>query len=87
MSKVIAIVGFGPGTATAVAQKFGAEGLSVALVARNEERLAAGVSALRAAGVTAFGFPADAGDPASIQAAIKNIRSQMGSVTVLHWNA
>ncbi|MBV8149744.1 MAG: short-chain dehydrogenase, partial [Candidatus Eremiobacteraeota bacterium] len=41
MPKVIAIVGFGPGTATAVAQKFGAEGFSIALIGRNEERLAA----------------------------------------------
>jgi NAD(P)-dependent dehydrogenase (short-subunit alcohol dehydrogenase family) len=75
MSKIIAIVGFGPGTSIAVAQKFGAEGFSLALVGRNEERLAASVSALRAGGATAFGFPADAGDPASIRAAIVNIRS------------
>jgi len=87
MSRVIVTVGFGPGTATAVAERFGAEGFSVALVARNQERLATGVSALRARGITAFGFPADAGDPISIRAAIKSIRSQMGPITVLHWNA
>ncbi len=87
MSRVIATVGFGPGTATAVAERFGAEGFSVALVARNEERLAAGVSALRARGITAVGVPADAGDPMSIRAAIKSIRSQLGPITVLHWNA
>jgi NAD(P)-dependent dehydrogenase (short-subunit alcohol dehydrogenase family) len=87
MPRVIVIVGFGPGTATAVAQRFGAEGFSIALVARNEERLAAGVSTLRAAGITAFAFPADASDPTSIRSAIKNIRSQTGPITVLHWNA
>jgi NAD(P)-dependent dehydrogenase (short-subunit alcohol dehydrogenase family) len=70
-----------------MAERFGAEGFSVALIARNEERLAAGVSTLRAGGITAFAFPADAGDPTSIRAAIKSIRSQMGSITVLHWNA
>ena len=42
MSKTIVVVGFGPGISTAVADKFGAEGFSVALVARNEARLAAG---------------------------------------------
>jgi NAD(P)-dependent dehydrogenase (short-subunit alcohol dehydrogenase family) len=34
MSKTIVVVGFGPGVSTAVAEKFGAEGFSVALVAR-----------------------------------------------------
>jgi NAD(P)-dependent dehydrogenase (short-subunit alcohol dehydrogenase family) len=87
MLKVIVIMGFGPGTATAVADRFGAEGFSVALVARNEERLAAGVSALNARGITAFGFRADAADPASIRAGLRSIRSQMGPISVLHWNA
>jgi len=43
MSKSTVIVGFGPGISTAVAGKFGAEGFSVALVARSPERLDAGV--------------------------------------------
>ena len=64
MSETIMIVGFGPGTATAVAERFGAEGFSVALVGRNEDRLRAGVAALNAKGIEAFAFPSDAGDPA-----------------------
>lgn len=87
MSKVIVIVGFGPGTATAMAERFAAEGFSVALIARNEEHLAAGVAALTSRGATVFGFPADASDPSSIQAVIRSVRSQMGPITVLHWNA
>lgn len=87
MSKVIVIVGFGPGTATSVAEKFGGEGFSVALVARNDERLAAGVSALSARRIAAVGFQADAADPTSIQTALKNIRAQMGPIAILHWNA
>ena len=42
-NKSIVIVGYGPGTATAVAERFGKEGFAVALVGRNEERLAEGV--------------------------------------------
>ena len=87
MSKIIVIVGFGPGTATSVAEKFGAEGFSLALVARSDERLVGSVSALSARGVTAFGFQADAADPASIRTVLKKIRSEMGHITVLHWNA
>ncbi len=86
MSKLIAIVGFGPGTATSVAERFVKEGFSVAIVGRDEGRLAAGVAALRAGGATASGFPANAGDPESIRAAIRDIRSQMGPIDVLQWN-
>ncbi len=87
MSKTIVIVGFGPGISTAVARKFGAEGFSVALVARNEERLAAGVAALKADGIAAAAFPADAGNPDAIRAAIEKARAALGPITVLHWNA
>jgi len=87
VSKTIVVIGFGPGVSTAVADKFGAEGFSVALVARNKERLAAGVEALKAKGITAASFAADAADPASIRAAIGKARAELGAVGVLHWNA
>jgi len=87
MSKTIVVVGFGPGISTAVAEKFGAEGFSVALVARSKARLAEGVQALKAKGVTAAAFPADAGDPAAIAAAIARARAELGPINVLQWNA
>jgi NADP-dependent 3-hydroxy acid dehydrogenase YdfG len=87
MSKTIVVIGFGPGISTAVAEKFGAEGFAVALVARNQERLAAGVQALKANGVAAGAFPADAGDPAAVRAAIARAQAELGPIAVLHWNA
>jgi len=87
MSKSIVVVGFGPGISTAVADKFGAEGFSVALVARSQERLDAGVAALKAKGVTAAAFAADAGRPDSIRQAIGDARAALGPIGVLHWNA
>jgi len=87
MSKTIAIVGFGPGISTAVAEKFGQAGFAVALVARNADRLAAGVEALKAKGVAAAACPADAGDPAAIRAAIAKARAELGPIAALHWNA
>jgi len=87
MSKNIVVVGFGPGNATAVADKFSAEGFSVGLVGRSEERLAAGVAALKARGIAASAFAGDASDPTSIRAAISGLRTAMGPVTVIHWNA
>ena len=87
MSRTVVIVGFGPGVSTSVAKKFGAEGFSVALIARNEERLASGVQALESDGVTAAAFQADAGNPESIREAVGKARRQLGPITVLHWNA
>jgi NAD(P)-dependent dehydrogenase (short-subunit alcohol dehydrogenase family) len=87
MSKTIVIVGFGPGNSTAVAEKFGTEGFSVALVGRNEERLAGGVTALKGRGIAAAAFAGDAADPASIGATIRNVRAELGPITAIHWNA
>ena len=87
MAGTIVVVGFGPGVSSAVAERFGAEGFSVALVARSRERLAAGVEALKAKGVAAAAFPADAGDPAAVRAAIAAARAELGPIGALHWNA
>jgi len=87
MSKTIVIVGFGPGNSTAVAERFGAEGFSIALVGRNQGRLAAGVSALKARGIPAAAFAADAADPAAIRGAIRSVRAELGPIVAIHWNA
>ena len=87
MSKTIIVCGYGPGISDAVAKKFGAEGFSVALVARSADKLAAGVAALEAKGVKAAAFPADLGDPKAVKAMVAKVRATLGPVTVLHWNA
>jgi NAD(P)-dependent dehydrogenase (short-subunit alcohol dehydrogenase family) len=87
MSNVIIIVGFGPGVSTAVADKFGAEGFSIGLIARGEAHLTSGVEALKAKGVAAAAFAADAGDPVAIRGAIAEARAALGRIEVLLWNA
>jgi NADP-dependent 3-hydroxy acid dehydrogenase YdfG len=87
MTKAMVVVGYGPGVSNAVAERFAAEGFAIALVARNAERLAAGVKALEAKGATAAAFPADAGDPAAIAAAVGAARSALGPIGAIHWNA
>ena len=87
MPGTIVVVGYGPGVSAAVAERFGAEGFAVALVARSAERAGAGVEALKARGVNAAAFRANAGDPASIREAIDAARAALGPVAVLHWNA
>jgi NAD(P)-dependent dehydrogenase (short-subunit alcohol dehydrogenase family) len=87
MSKTIVVVGYGPGVSNAVAERFGAEGFSVALVARNAERLAAGAEALKGRGINAAAVPADASDPTAIAAAIGQARAGLGPIAAIHWNA
>ena len=85
--KTIVVVGFGPGISTSVARKFGSEGFSVGLIARNEERLALGVEAPKANGIPAAAFTADAGHPAAIREAVAKARKELGPISVLQWNA
>jgi NADP-dependent 3-hydroxy acid dehydrogenase YdfG len=87
MAKTIVVVGFGPGISASVAEKFGAEGFSVALVARNAGKLDEGVKALESKGARAKSYAADAGDPAAIRDAIAKARKDLGPITVVHWNA
>jgi NAD(P)-dependent dehydrogenase (short-subunit alcohol dehydrogenase family) len=87
MSKTIIVGGYGPGISKAVAEKFGAEGFSVALVGRSAERLAAGVKALETKGVKAAAVTADLGDPDGAREAVKKARAALGPITVLEWTA
>jgi NADP-dependent 3-hydroxy acid dehydrogenase YdfG len=87
MAKTIIVGGYGPGISAAVAEKFGAQGFNVALVARSAERLAAGVAGLEAKGVKAAAFPADLGSPSAIKSLVAKVRERFGAVSALHWNA
>ena len=87
MNKTIVVVGFGPGVSRAVAERFGAEGYAVALIARDAGKLSAGVAALEAKGITAGAFRGNAGDPASIRLAVAAAHASLGPIGVLHWNA
>lgn len=87
MSKTIVVVGFGPGISTGVAETFGARGFNVALVGRSKDRLDAGVAALKAKGINAGSFVADASNPAAVTAMIAEVRSAFGPISAIQWNA
>lgn len=86
MTKTIVVCGYGPGISSAVANRFGREGFAVALVARDEKRLAAGVAALEARGVRAVAVPADLSDESQVGRMVEAVRAKLGPITVLHWN-
>jgi short-subunit dehydrogenase len=85
--KTIIICGYGPGISKAVAEKFGAAGFQLALVARSADKLAAGVSALGAKGIKATAFTADLNDPAAVREVVKKVRAALGPITVVEWTA
>ena len=87
MQRTIIVCGYGPGISDAVARRFGGEGFSVALVARNAERLAAAAQALTDAGIHARAFPCDLGDPEAVRALVRDVRAALGPVAIVHWNA
>ena len=87
MSKTIVICGYGPGISSAVANRFGRDGFQVALLARDQQRLAAGAAALEAQGIRAAAFRADLSREADIEGALEGVRAKLGPVTALHWNA
>jgi NADP-dependent 3-hydroxy acid dehydrogenase YdfG len=80
---ICAVVGAGLGNGLAFARRFAEDGYRVALVGRSREKL--GAVAAEVPGARAV--PADAADPASLGEAFQTIRSEMGSVDVLLYNA
>ncbi len=80
---VCAVVGVGPGNGAALARRFAAEGFAVALLARKTELIQEIASTL--AGARAYAC--DVGDAASVQQAFAAIRTEMGNVDVLVYNA
>lgn len=87
MSKTLIVCGHGPGISDAVARKFGAEGFQVALVARSKDKLEAAAQKLASKNVTARAFACDLGDAAAVAKMVSEVKSQLGPVTAIHWNA
>ena len=82
----LAIVGAGSGLGAAVARRFGAEGFSVGLISRNQDRLDTLAAELAAEGITARGFTADVRNPASIASALETVTETLGPIEVLQYS-
>ena len=86
---VCAIVGVGPGVGLAVAKRFAREGFDLALIARRPDALGDYIKELTEAApaLKVRGFPADAGDAATLSTALQNVILELGKVDVLVYNA
>ncbi|MGW5473528.1 SDR family NAD(P)-dependent oxidoreductase [Streptomyces chartreusis] len=81
-----ALVGAGPGLGLAAARRFGRAGHTVALLARNQERLNELVAALESDGLPARGYTADVLDPASLTEALQDAAAALGPVEILQYS-
>ncbi|HEY9642787.1 MAG TPA: SDR family NAD(P)-dependent oxidoreductase [Coleofasciculaceae cyanobacterium] len=86
MPKLLVMVGMGDGIGLAVSRKFASQGFTIAMVARNQAKLQGYKDILATAGYSAHSFVADAGDAASLRAAIATIQAQLGNPEVLVYN-
>jgi short-subunit dehydrogenase len=84
---ICAIAGFGAGVSMGVARAFAKEGYSLALIARNLERLEENAQELRHEGYTVHTFAADAGNEDALIQAFAKIRNQLADPEVLIYNA
>lgn len=83
MNKVCVVVGVGPGVGMGVARRFASAGYTLALVARNADKLAGYADEI---GNGARGFAADAGEADSLRRAFAHIRDTLGAPEVLVYN-
>lgn len=81
----IAIFGAGPGLGRSVAEKFGREGYTVALVARNKDKLEKLAKELRREGITAHAIPGDLMASAEIGKLATHIRETAGDPDVIYY--
>ena len=86
-NKSILIIGAGPGFSEGVAEKFGAEGYAVGLISRNAAKLQGMVDKLGKKGITCHFVAANAGNQQELEQAIAEIKTKLGGVSVLLYNA
>ncbi|MEU5891748.1 SDR family NAD(P)-dependent oxidoreductase [Streptomyces sp. NPDC047461] len=81
-----ALIGAGPGLGLSTARRFGAAGHSVALIARNTQRLDSLTAELAGDGIEACGFAADVLDIESLTAALYAAATALGPIEILQYS-
>ncbi|WP_314224633.1 SDR family NAD(P)-dependent oxidoreductase [Streptomyces zaehneri] len=81
-----ALIGAGPGLGLATARRFGAAGHTVALIARNAERLKEMTAELARDSIRAHGFTADVLDIESLTDALYAAASALGPIEILQYS-
>jgi NAD(P)-dependent dehydrogenase (short-subunit alcohol dehydrogenase family) len=85
--KVAVVTGGGRGIGTAIAMGLAEEGANVAIAEIDEESAGKAADEIRKKGVKAIGVTTDVTDPASVEAMVKQVGSELGPVQILVNNA
>lgn len=85
-TKVLVVVGAGPGVGAALARRFAREGYAVALVARTAGTLEQLAAELEDAGATVLWAAVDITDQPALTKAIEGFAERLGRIDVLHFN-
>jgi len=81
--KTALVFGGSKGIGRGIAEALAAEGVAVAIVARTQATINAAVSEMKAHGWRAIGIAGDLANWASIEAAVKSAREQLGPIDIL----
>lgn len=84
---VVVVTGASAGVGRAVALEFGRQGARLALLARDETRLAAVRREIEQLGTRAIAIPTDVADPAQVEAAADRVERELGPIGVWVNNA
>ncbi len=87
MSRALLIVGAGPGIGAATAERFGREGWTVVLAARNPRTIDPMVARLIGMGVDAHGLVIDATRPEAVRAGLRTADRMTGGLDAVLYNA
>lgn len=87
MSKVCLITGVGPGTGTALVERFVRGGYQVAMMARSSDRLEALASEELTGDGSAYAYPCDVADPDALAEAFERLSSELAAPSVVVHNA
>ena len=90
MTRLLVIVGTGPGIGLSTATLFASKGFNVALLSRNTHRLEEDVKKVDAAGkgrVKVLPFPVDVSDHVALKKTLGKVEQRMGKPEVVVFNA
>ena len=85
-SKIITIVGMGPGNAMGLARRFGREGFTVAMIARSDHKLREYQKKLGRNKIESYYYLADVSDPQELKGSLSYIHESLGPTEVLVYN-
>jgi NAD(P)-dependent dehydrogenase (short-subunit alcohol dehydrogenase family) len=84
---VVVVTGASAGVGRATVRRFAADGASIGLIARGQERLEAAAQEVEAAGGRALVLPLDVTDPRAVEAAADQVEEKLGPIDIWVNNA